>query len=272
MEEFIQINQNKVNNNAFTVYLESLSSYDGSLTFKENIDLYSRYMVQELTEMDLSLVDSDVLAKQYKEVILGENPFDGTINWSMLHSLYCIIKSKMETEFLRRIQSNELTAKKDEISSASIGEVAYDWTSLNEDTTQYPRLVVCVKENGKSIEHKTVLFQATAINMSVRYLLGNAEYTSDSLDHRVAGVDASNIGIVAMVAESELFTIYLPHEISREQLNNLLCQCIKRDNYRFKVVHDGVVYGTEENLDYLEALSISGRNLVKKEDDVKLVK
>ncbi len=260
-----------VNNNDFTAYLESLGSYDGSLSLKDNIEYNAKFMEQEIKEMDITQVDSDVLMQQYKTVILGNNVFDGTINWGVINTLYFLIKNKMEEEVIRRIQNKELVANNEYGNGVALEDSPYDFEDYNdEELYEWPRGVVCTLENGQSIEHKTALFQATAINMCVQFLLKNGNYSSDRINHKIAGFDASNIGVLAMVAEGQIFTVYLPNEISKEQLASLMKECIHRDNYKFKVVHNGVVYGVEEALNYLDAINVGGSHLAKKMDEPKL--
>lgn len=260
-----------VNNNDFTAYLESLGSYDGSLSLKENIEYNAKFMKQEIKEMDITQIDSDVLMQQYKKVILGNNVFDGTIDWEVINTLYFLIKNKIEEEVIRRVQNSELVTNNEYGNGVALEDSPYDFEDYNDETLyEWPRGVVCTLSNGQSIDHKTALFQATAINMCVRYLLGNSKYTSDSLVHKIAGFDASNIGVLTMVAEGQIFTIYLPNEISKEQLASLMKECIHRDNYKFKVVHNGIVYGVEEALSYLDAINVGGIHLAKKMDESKL--
>lgn len=259
-----------VNNNDFTAYIEALSSYDGSLSFKENIDLYSNYIEQELMSMDLTTIDSEVLMQQYKKVILGNNVFDGTINWGVIHKFFHIIKERMEQEISRRIETQELTSNNNYGEGVLLQDVPYNFEDYREDNFGLPRGVVCTKDDGFSIEHTTALFHATAINMCVQFLLKNGSYSSDSINHKVAGYDASNMGILAMVMEGKCFTIYLPHDITKEQFSSLIKECLNREDYKFRLVHNGVVFGAENSLNYLEAIYLGGSHIQKKIDSKEL--
>ena len=263
-----------VNNNDFTTFLEGLSTYDGRLNLKDNVDINTGSMIKEIIEMDLSNVDSDVLMQKYKSVILGENVFDGTIDWGLVHQLYAVIKERLEFEICRRIEDKIFVVE------PGIGE-GVDLTEKNAITfLDYEsgdiygacRCAVCTNQDGTTVERETILFQVTAINMNVQRLLKDATYESDRIDHRVSGVDASNIGIVSLIMEGGLATIYLPHEISRKQLISLLKECTNRDNYKFRVVHDEKVYGMQEPVGYLTVLYFCGTKLAKDTKQVTLSK
>lgn len=253
-----------VNNNDFTAYLEGLSSYDGRLTLKDNLDLYYKYMVQEIKEMDLSNVDIIVLMQQYKNVMLGENIFDATINWGIINTLYFVIKEKIESEIIKRCTNKEYC------DGVPIEDAPYNFEDYHELTYGLPRGVICTKNDGQTIEHKTALFHATAINMCVQFLLKDYKYTSDRINHKIAGTDASNVGVSSIITEGNIVTIYLPYEITKEQMSCLIKDCLNRDNYKFRVVHNGLVYGIYEELNYLDAINFSGSYLCKKEEERKL--
>lgn len=263
-----------VNNNDFTAFLEGLSTYDSKLSLKDNIDMNTGWMIKEIREMDLSNIDIAVLIQKYKTVILGQNAFDGTIDWGRINTLYFVIKEKIEDEVCRRIlnhnfiNSENLGEGVSLIERSSITFLDYE----NEELYGARRCAVSTNQEGSTVERETILFQATAINMNVQCLLKDATYESDKIDHRVAGVDASNIGIVSLITEGGLATIYLPHEISRKQLINLLKECTNRDNYKFRVVHDEKVYGMEEPLSYLTVINFCGTRLAKESKQVTLSK
>ena len=263
-----------VNNNDFTAFLEGLSTYDSKLSLKDNIDMNTGWMIKEIREMDLSNIDIAVLIQKYKTVILGQNAFDGTIDWVLVHQLYTVIKERLESEVFRRIEEKSFLAESvidDGVDLSEKNAITFlDYESG--DIYGARRCAVSTNQEGSTVERETILFQATAINMNVQCLLKDATYESDKIDHRVAGVDASNIGIVSLITEGGLATIYLPHEISRKQLINLLKECTNRDNYKFRVVHDEKIYGMEEPLSYLTVINFCGTRLAKESKQVTLSK